>query len=354
MRPVGGERNALHIARLADGDDHLLALDQVFDVGLELQLLDFGAARRAEAFLHLDEFVAQDAEQLRAVGQRFQEVGDLVGDVLQLRADLVALQPGQAVQTQIQDGAGLLVGNAVGALRADAPARLVDQFDQRADVVDRPFADRDLLARPHRIGGAADQLDHRVEVGDGDGQAHQGVRPLARLAQQEFGAAGDDLLAELDEGLDNLPEIHQFRATAAQRQHVDAEGRLKLGVAEQLGQDDFRHRVALQLDHHADAVAVGFVAQVGNALDDLVVDHLADAFHQLGLVDLERNLGGDDGEAVLADLFNVGLGAQDDRAAPEAQTRPAARAAQISPPVGKSGPGTISSNSSSVTSLLSM
>ena len=50
-----------------------------------------------------------------------------------------------------------------------------------------------------------------------------------------------------------------------------------------------------QLDHHAHAVLVGLVAQLGDALDTLVLDQLGDLFQQPGLVDLIRQLGDHDG-----------------------------------------------------------
>ena len=57
--------------------------------------------------------------------------GDLGDQLVQLVGDLLALEPGQALQAQIEDGARLLVGQPVGAVGGDAAARLVDQRDQR-------------------------------------------------------------------------------------------------------------------------------------------------------------------------------------------------------------------------------
>ena len=50
-----------------------------------------------------------------ARGQDGQVVLDLLAELLQLVADLVAAERGQALQAQIEDGAGLLVGEADGA-----------------------------------------------------------------------------------------------------------------------------------------------------------------------------------------------------------------------------------------------
>ena len=51
---------------------------------------------------------------------------------------------------------------------------------------------------------------------------------------------------------------------------------------------------------HAHAGAVRLVAQVGDAVDLAVLDHLGDALEQGGLVDLVRQLGDDDLEAIAA------------------------------------------------------
>jgi hypothetical protein len=43
LRPVGGERHALDVAGVGDGDDHVLALDQVLVLDLALAVDDLGA-----------------------------------------------------------------------------------------------------------------------------------------------------------------------------------------------------------------------------------------------------------------------------------------------------------------------
>ena len=55
---------------------------------------------------------------------------------------------------------------------------------------------------------------------------------------------------------------------------------LHLSVLEELVQDDLLHRVAAELDDDAHAVAVALVAQVGDAVDLLVLDQLGDRLDQ--------------------------------------------------------------------------
>ncbi len=70
--------------------------------------------------------------------------------------------------------------------------------------------------------------------------------------------------------------------------------------------------VALELDDHAHAGAVRFVAQVADAVELAVLDQLGDALQQERLVDLIRELGDDDLEAIAARRFlDERLGAND-------------------------------------------
>ena len=73
-------------------------------------------------------------------------------------------------------------------------------------------------------------------------------------------------------------------------QHDDAVGRLQLRVLVEIVQDDVRHLAAFQLDDDPHAVAVGLVAQVGNAFEGLLPHQFGDLLDQPRLVHLVRNL----------------------------------------------------------------
>ena len=107
-------------------------------------------------------------------------------------------------------------------------AGIGDQRHQRRHVLGRPGARHQLLARRAGIGRGADQPDHFVDIGDGHGQADQDMAAVARLGEFELGAAGDDFLAEADEGGQQLLQVHLHRPAVIQRQHVDAEAGLQL------------------------------------------------------------------------------------------------------------------------------
>ena len=73
--------------------------------------------------------------------------------------------------------------------------------------------------------------------------------------------------------------------------------------------------VALDLDVDPHPVAVRLVAQVGDAVDLLVLDEVGDLLEQRRLVHLVRQLGDDDRHALAVELLELDLGAHDDPAA---------------------------------------
>ena len=275
--------------------------------------------------------VSSSLHQLHAAGagaEDFQQFADFAGDFFQFLLDLLPFQPGQALQAQFQDAAGLLFRQAHRAFGADHVAGLVDQGQQGADIGGGPVAVHQRDAGGRGVGAGADQPDHLVDVGHRDGQADQVVGPLPCLAQLIPGAAEDHLLAEGDEAQQRVLQPHQPRAAAVQRQHVDAEADLKLGEAEQLVQHHLGGGVALQLDDDAHAGAVAFVAHAGHALDLLGADQLADAFQQGALVHLIRDFREHDGLAAAAHVLELGAGADGDAAAAGLERLPDAGAAE--------------------------
>ena len=161
----------------------------------------------------------------------------------------------------------------------------------------------------------ADGLDDRVEVIEGDLEALEDVRPGARLAEVELGPAADDLAAVVDVVLEDAAQRQRLGLAVDEGQHVHVERELHRRVLEQVVQHLVRVGVALDLDVDAHPVAVGLVAQVGDALDLLVLDQVGDLLEQGRLVHLVRQLGDDDRGPVAADLLERDLGAHHDAAA---------------------------------------
>ncbi len=71
---------------------------------------------------------------------------NFLGDDVELVGDLVAAEGRQSLQAEVEDGAGLLVREVVGAVLVDRVPGIVDQPDQRRDVGGRPAPFLQLLA----------------------------------------------------------------------------------------------------------------------------------------------------------------------------------------------------------------
>ena len=180
----------------------------------------------ANSVLHRGELVLDDGLDAGARAQDVEIVGDLGGELVELVRDLVAAERGQALQAQIEDGLGLLVrqprrcrrsttrwrGSSIsaisGAMSFAGQSRAIKRFARLVGVL-----------------RGADQPDHLVDIGDRDGEADQDMGAVARLVEQELGAPRDHLFAEVDEGRQQVLQVHHLRPAAVERHHVGAEGR---------------------------------------------------------------------------------------------------------------------------------
>ena len=176
--------------------------------------------------------------------------------------------------------------------------------------------------RDPRLDGSRRRLDERddvVDVGERDGQSFEDVGPVAGPREIVNGAASDDFAPMADERLEHVLERHELRLAVLQGHHVHAEHRFHRRLREEIIEHDLGDFAALELDDQPHAVLVGLIADLGDAVDELAPHQVGDALGEARLVDLERQLGDDDGLALaLADVFEV-------RARPDGQAA-AARA----------------------------
>ena len=76
LHAVLGERRALDVAAMRDGDGHVLALDQVFVFDFDVGVDDLGPARRGEFVPDRRQLVLDDREHARPRAQDVEIVGD--------------------------------------------------------------------------------------------------------------------------------------------------------------------------------------------------------------------------------------------------------------------------------------
>jgi hypothetical protein len=182
---------------MGDGHDHVSRSIRSSSSISASASIDLGAARRGELVADLGELVADDGHDAlaRATGCRGNRRSRRRGRS-GLVADLVAAQPVRRCRRRARMARACSSDSGWCRLFR-LVARIGDQRDQRRHI---PPASpgHQLLAR---LAGsaAADHADDLVDIGDGDGQTDQHMAAVARLAEFELGAAGDDFLAEVDE-----------------------------------------------------------------------------------------------------------------------------------------------------------
>ena len=134
------------------------------------------------------------------------------------------------------------------------------------------------------------------------------------LRQLIASSPSDDDLPVRQIMIQTISEREHFRFPVRESQHDHAEGRLQLGHVVKLIENNLRVSFALDFNHHADAVAVGFVPEVGDFGDSLVAHERGDVFHEQGLIHLVGKLVHDNGLASAPDFLDVGLRAYADGA----------------------------------------
>src|SRR5256712_2795713 len=289
LAPVRLDVRPLDVARTRDRDHHLLVGQQVLDRELGGLGQDLGAPRVAVLLLDGQELAPDDRHQLRVGGEDALQLLDEGERLLVLLHDLVALELGQSLQPHVED-------------RARLDLREVEPRHQG-----------------HAGGVGAlrlsDEPDHLVEMLDGLAQARQDVGALLGPGQVVARAPRDDLAAEADERVEHVLEVDDLRSAVDQRQHDDAESRLHLGVLVELVHHDLWYFAAAELEDDPDALAVRFVADLGDAGNLLLRRELGDLLDEGRLVHLVGQLGDDDGLAAAPHLLGVRLGSQGDGAA---------------------------------------
>ncbi len=178
-----GERGALDVAARGDGHHHVLALDQILVLEVARPFRDLGAARHGEQVLHLAQLVRDDRHDPLARAEDVEIVADLRGEFGEFVGHFLHAHRRQALEAQVEDRAGLDLGEVVGAVLVDRVRRIVDQPDIVGNVGRRPAPRHQPLARLGRIGRAAYRGHHLVHVRDRDGEAAEDVAAFACLAQ---------------------------------------------------------------------------------------------------------------------------------------------------------------------------
>ena len=228
------------------------------------------------------------AAQLAVVGEDGLELGDGLAQLGDLGLEVAAAQTGEPRQGHVEDVLGLHLG----------------ELERRGH---QGRASRGAVV------GCPDGGDDLVDHVEGLEQAFDDVGPLTGDAQPVERAPPDDLDLVFDVGMEGLDQVERPRDAVDQRNGVHREVRLQRRVLVEVVEDDQAGGVLLQPDHQSGLALGGLVVDVGDAVDLAGLDQLLDLRRRGPDRRLVRHLGDDDLVAALA-LFDLGDGAQADRA----------------------------------------
>ena len=308
---VVGQWLRLDVASVRQGHHHVLRRDQILDAEVLRMSDDLRATLVAELRLDRGQLIANDFGNALGAIEDVHQIGNALKQLAVIGHDLVALETGQALQTQLKDSLSLRIGEQVALLRQAE----LDTKPVRARRIhgrtSQHFANRHRGPQtPHqatlgisRRWRGLDQGNDFIDVIERNRQTFLSVRLLARLAQFEDGTTCHDFTTVRKEAHQHLLQVQEARLAIDQCHHVHAEGILELRLLVQIVQHHFRNDVALELNHHAHAGFVRLILNVRNAFDLLFVDQLGNLFEQGALVHLIRQLVDDD--RLLVALFQI-------------------------------------------------
>ncbi len=289
LRSVFGQRGALDVSHVRDGDHHLVVGVEVFRIELFGAHHDLGAAFVAVLLLDLQHLLLHDAQTHLAAGEHAVVVFDPFEQLGVLLFELAALQAGQCPEAHVDDGLCL------------------------------HFAQAEALheGRLGHVGRlrTADDGDDLVDMVEGDEQTAEDVGPFLGLVEVVARAALHDVVPVVHEVADEVLQVEQHGTSVHQRDVVHREAGLQLRVFEEGVEHHARHGVALEDDDDARTAAVAFVIDVRDAVDLLLVDHVGNLADHLRFVHLVGNLRHDDALAAAVGVLDLGAGPHDDASA---------------------------------------
>ena len=274
---VKTDRVPLDVARMGNGDDHVLLDDQILDVDLLGAEYDFGSTLIPVTGPDLGQLLNDHVEDLLRVIENPLKLVNQGGDLGVFRVDFLPFKSGQPLEAHVENRLCLNIGQT------------------------EPAAQRGggLLRAP----GGLDHGDNLVDPVKGDDQPFEDMGALPGLGQIERRPPDDDLFAELQKTLENLLQIEYPRLSPVDRKHDDPEGGLHLGVFVELVQDHGGRFIPLQIQNDADAFAVRLVPEIRDPADFFLLDQFGYFFDQVCLVHLIGKLGDDDALPVVAGIF---------------------------------------------------
>ena len=289
MTPEGVGSDRLDVALLRQDDDDFLVFDEIERVEVAGVDGEASPALVAVSLAELAQLVLDDRAELLLAPQDRLELLDLLAELAQLVAQLLALELREPPELHVEDEVRLDLAEL---------ERLLHQ--PRAGGVD--------------VSGGPDELDDRVDHVEGAYEPLDDVLAFTRLVDPVLRTPRHHFHLVRDVHQHRLRQVQQLWDPVDERQHVHREARLHRRVLVELVQDDLRIGVAAQLDHEASRVTGRLVADVLDAIDLALVHELGDLLADHLDRRLVGHLGDDDSALTSSPFFDVGDGSHLDRA----------------------------------------
>ena len=274
-----GERRALDVAQMANGDNHGVVGIEVFCIEFVFVGDDFGAPFVTKLLLHFLQFGLHHTLTLFGIVQNKLQSGNKFFQFLIFCVQLFDTQARELRQTHVYDGFTLQFIK-------------LETFLQIALCLRRSFA-------------LANDLHHFVDVVAGNDESFQNVGALLRFLQVELGAANGNVVTMLYKVFHTFFKREQAWTPLHQRNVVHRERALQLRHLKQFVQHHVGIGVAFHVYHDThtlssrlvvgvrDALQAAFFHQVGNVFDELRLVYAVRYFanHNLIVTFIALNLG---------------------------------------------------------------
>ena len=287
---------------MGQGIGAVLPWNQVFDINFIIDNFDTGTALVTEFIPYFNQFLFDDIQLQFPAAQNINQTMDTGFNLVIFITDFLTFQTGQTAQTHADNGLCLIF------IQMEFIFFLAIHNTQQCNLVDDERLCHQVLLGIGFIGGCTDDGNDTVNIIGGNLQAFQNMGTCFCLFQVKPAAAFNDFTLEFNVLVNQLPQVQRARLVIDQSQIVNGEGFLQLGIIEQLIEDNLRICVFFQFYNHTDAFPVGFITQVRNAFNSLILDQIRNGFHQPCLVDTIRDFGCHNTGSAMGHILKVGPG----------------------------------------------
>ena len=240
-----------------------------------------GAPGGGEALFEALQLGHHGVQQHAALIEQMAQPGALFAQIFGLLAQTLLLQPGESAQGHGQHRVGLALAQVEVYLQAGPGAG--------------------------GIAGLLDHRDHPAQIREGLEQTLHHLQAVLAALEGMAGAPDQGVFPVVEEFLQQLAQAELAGLAVHQGQQDGPEVALQGRAALQVGQHLLGIGIPAQLHHHPHPLAVGFVADVGDAADLAVVHLLGQLLDPARLAQLVRQLGDHHRAAAVAALAGLYL-----------------------------------------------